>query len=193
MAAETLSRAWNRYVSVWKHTHKKKRGDSNLVVKVRGYTELAMTDIPRGERKQMHSAVVRGYRLANNRAADFLGLCLSHEDYHIGYIGKTRGQLWLPDTASRDACKTHIEALSVMTDKFNASTALRCYSDNTIDIYIYASSYNSGHLKGLLTETRLVVDEHMDKWKERRMQLADKIMDDSWVCRVPYETNNAGD
>ena len=184
---EMLTPAWNRYVEVWKYTHKKY--EKTMPLRMRGYSEMPMSEIDPKERKQMHSAVLRGYRLAqNNRATQLLNLLLTQVDYSLGYSGKTQASMWFPSKEARDDCLTHLEAQTVMTEAFNAKQSLRKWNDNSFNIWINSGRWNNDQLKAHLSEARLVFDEHMDKWKDRRIWLADKIMDDSWICRVPFDS-----
>lgn len=182
---EKLTPAWNRYVEVWKYTHKKM--DDNPM-RLRGYTELPMAAIADKERKQMHSAVLRGYRLAaSNRPTQLLNVLINLVDYKIGYVGKTQCSLWFPSKDARDSCRDHLEAQVVMTDKFSADS-IRMWDENSFNVWVNTSRWNNDQLKAHMTEARLVFDEHMAKWSQDRQWLADKIADDSWIARVPFDS-----
>lgn len=186
---EPLTGAWNRYVEIWKQTQRKRGSKNEIPVRIRGYSELRMGDIDPTERKMMHSAVLRGYKLAqNNRATQLLAILLQTVDYELGYAGKTQAHMWFPSKEARDDCLKHVEAMAVMTDKFNAHQSIRKWSDRTFQIYIPTNSWTGEQLKAHLTETRLVFDEHMAKWADVRQPLADKMLDDDWVCRIPFDS-----
>lgn len=179
---EMLTPAWNRYVDIWKKSRQDK-----MPLRIRGYSELAMTSLHPTDRKQIHSAVKRGYKLARaSRAAMLLNLLLKTEDYDISYVGKTNAYIWLPTKEMRDECMEHVEAMSVMTDKFNANRSIRVHGEKSFNIWVL--SKQGAQLKQHLKETRLVVDEYMAQWADDRKRLADRIIDDDWICRIPFDS-----
>ena len=93
----------------------------------------------------------------------------------------------MPDANSRDALHKHMEAQLVMTEKFDADDLI-AQGDNHIRIAVN-TNYTS-HMKAHLTELRAVVDEHMKVWEKRRFALADRLLADDAVVRVPYDSHH---
>jgi len=144
-----------------------------------------MGDLSDKERKAIDTAIRRGYTLSkSSRWYTCLQLILRTVDFQLGYLGKTRGSIWTPDENARDELMKHMEAQLVMTEKFNARD-LSTYGANVVRIAV-DSRWNP--MKSHLTELRQVIDEHMEPWAKARARLADKLLPDNAVVRVPYDS-----
>jgi hypothetical protein len=147
-----------------------------------------MGNLPQKERKAIDTSLRRGYSLAQgNRVANVLTLITKSVDFNIGYLGKTRGSLWLPSSTARDACLQHLEAQLVMTEKFNAK-GLASRGTNGISIQV-RQEWGDNPLKSHMTELRVVVDEHMAHWAVDRERFADSLLADDAAIRVPYDSH----
>lgn len=184
---EGIITAWNRWVACWKKSDSYAQPDE-VPLRMRGYTEIVMGNLLQKERKAIDTSLRRGYSLAkDNRAANILSLITGSVDFSIGYLGKTRGSLWLPSTTARDACLQHLEAQLVMTEKFNAS-GLRARGSNGISIQV-RQEWGDNPLKSYMTELRVVVDEHMAHWAVDREKLANSLLADDAAIRIPYDSH----
>jgi len=184
---EGITAAWNRWIRCWKKSEKY-CDDFEVPLRMRGYSEIVMGNLPQKERKAIDTALRRGYCLAmSNRVVVVLTLITKTVDFNIGYLGKTRGSLWFPDADARDACMQHIEAQLVMTEKFSAKDLSEQGSHN-IRIQVH-QEWGDSPLKSHMTELRTVVDEHMALWAYQREKLADTLLADDAVLRVPYDSH----
>jgi hypothetical protein len=184
---EGIITAWNRWVASWKKSDSYATADE-VPLRMRGYTEIVMGNLPQRERKAIDTSLRRGYSLAeSNRAALILNLIAKSVDFDIGYLGKTRGSLWLPSSAARDACLQHLEAQLVMTEKFSAK-GLKARGDNRISIQV-DQEWGDNPLKSHMTELRVVVDEHMAHWAVDREKLANSLLTDDAAIRIPYDSH----
>ena len=174
-----ITRAWNRWVRCWKKSERYCE-DFDVPMRLRGYTELTMGDLPKRERKQIDTTLRRGYSF-------FLSLITSTVDWDIGYLGKSQGRLWLPDKTMRDACMKHMEAQLVMTDKFDAKGLEAGNSCHRITINVQGL-WSNETLKPHMTELRHVVDEHMALWARQREVLANRLLPDDAVVRLPFDS-----
>ena len=182
---EAGTSAWNR----WVQAHKRMKGwpnDSDIPIRLRGYSEVTMKDLSTKERKAIDSALRRGYTLSRSPMwGQVLNVILRSVDWSIGYMGKSKANLWFPDADARDACLQHMEAQLVMTEKFKAND-LHARGAHGIAINVYTAWDET--LKAHFTELRQVVDEHMDEWVTQRVTLADRLLPDDAVVRVPFDT-----
>jgi hypothetical protein len=78
-----------------------------------------------------------------------------------------------------------MEAQLVMTNKFSARDL---YARGSHGLIINVNSRWDEALKSHFTELRQVVDEHMDMWADQRIRLADRLLPDKAVVRVPFDT-----
>lgn len=183
--------AWNRWVRIYKKQPSGQYSDHEIPVRLRGYSELRMGDLTKRERKAIDTSIRRGYSLSESpRWMECLRFIIRSVDWNLGYLGKTRGTLWFPSNEARDDCLQHMEAQLVMTEKFSARD-LYTYGDNKLRIQVSGASgynYDADHLKAHLTELRTVADEHMDAWVTQRVTLADRLLPDDAIVRVPYDT-----
>lgn len=182
---ENGTSAWNR----WVQAHKRHKGwprDYEIPIRLRGYSEVTMKHLDGKERKAIDSALRRGYSLSRSPLwQKVLEVILKTVDWNIGYMGKTKANLWFPDSEARDACLKHMEAQLVMTNKFSARDL---YARGSHGLIINVNSRWDEALKSHFTELRQVVDEHMDMWADQRIRLADRLLPDEAVVRVPFDT-----
>lgn len=184
---EGITAAWNRWVKCWKRSDKF-CDDFDVPIRMRGYSEIVMSNLPTKERKALDTALRRGYSLAqSNRMFVVLSLVIKTVDFSIGYLGKTRGSLWFPDSDARDDCIKHIKAQLVMTEMFKAE-GLSTHGAHAIRIQV-RQDWGDNPLKSHMTELRTVVDEHMAKWAFQREKLADSLLPDHAVVRIPYDSH----
>ena len=184
---EGITAAWNRWVKCWKRSDRFCE-DFDVPIRMRGYSEIVMGNLPKKERKALDTALRRGYSLAqSNRMFVVLSLVLKTVDFSIGYLGKTRGSLWFPDSDVRDECIKHIEAQLVMTEVFKAE-GLAKHGAHVIRIQV-RQDWGDNPLKSHMTELRTVVDEHMTLWAYQREKLADSLLPDAAVIRIPYDSH----
>ena len=184
--------AWNRWIDAYKKQPQGQGQDHLVPLRLRGYSEIVMGDLSAKERKAIDSTLRRGYSLSRSpRWMVLMRLILRTVDWSIGYLGKTQGTLWFPNTEDRDKCLNHMEAQLVMTERFSAD-ALREYGDDKILVkvdtgYNYTANEQK-QLKAHFTELRLVADEYMAMWAAPREQLANSLLSDDAVVRVPFDT-----
>lgn len=182
---ETITGAWNRWVNTYKRQPSGKYCDSEIPIRLRGYSELTMGELTDKERKAIDASIRRGYTLAkSSRWYMCLQLILRSVDFQLGYLGKTRGSIWMPDTESRDALLQHMEAQLVMTEKFSAGD-LSTYGEHYVRVNV---NTRANPMKAHLTELRQVIDEHMEFWVRRRTRLANKLESDDAVIRIPFDS-----
>jgi hypothetical protein len=185
--------AWNRWVKTYKKQPPGEYLDHLIPIRLRGYSEIVMSDLTDRERKAIDTTLRRGYALSQSpRWCLVLDLILSTVDWDIGYLGKTQGTLWFPNKKARDACRKHMEAQLVMTEKFRASD-LRNYGPNKLYISVGVDRWSNDHLKAHFTELRQVADAELATWKRKRVLLANKLKPDTAVVRVPFDSKKDDD
>jgi hypothetical protein len=184
---ERITPIWNRWIRCWKKSDRFCE-DHDVPIRLRGYSEIVMGNLPPKERKSIDTALRRGYSLAKaNRATSILDLVTKSVSFCTGYLGKTQGSLWFPDSDARDACMQHIEAQLVMTEKFNAN-GINERGSHIINIQV-KQEWGDNPLKSHMTELRTVVDEHMALWAQPREALANSLLPDDAVIRVPFDSH----
>lgn len=185
---DSLTSSWNLWVECYKRQLKGlSRDDSDIPLRMRGYIELTMSELTDRERKSIDTALRRGYSLTySTRWYSCLRHILKSVDFNIGYVGKTRSNLWFPTKEMRDRCIRLMEAQLVMTKKFSAASMNKRF-DNQISIHV-GRTQRGQPMKAHLTELRIVVDEFMAEWAAEREALANKIAADDAVIRIPFDS-----
>lgn len=182
---ETLTKAWNTWYHTWKRTDSRSSCDHHIPLRMRGYLELSLNDpnVTDRERKEIDTSLKRGYTLSkNNRTRKLLDYLLRSRDFYIGYMGKSNGSLWFPDSDVRDRCLHLCEAQLVMTQKFSAGF-MSARGDKMIRFDVKTGQRQAAHL----SELRLVIDEFMAEWAQPREQFARELRE-GLVVRVPFDS-----
>lgn len=179
------------HYNCWKRS-KGHTEDKDVPIRMRGYGEVAMGNLTPKERKEIDSALRRGYSLSiNNRTRVVIDFITRSVDFAIGYLGKSKGSLWFPDADMRDRCLKLMEAQLVMTRKFTAA-GLRARGPRGIYIQV-PTGRGQSTCKAYLTELRLIVDEFMAEWAAEREQFANRLLSDDAVVRVPFDSHKEKD
>ena len=183
---EQLSHAWNRWVNCYKQQPSGVYGDHKVPIRLRGYSEIVMSDLTDRERKSIDTSLRRGYTLVGNaRWVACLKLLIATANFNMGYLGKTRGHIWMPTTESRDALIKHMEAQLVMTEKFSARS-LSKFGTHMVRINVY--SQKETPMAAHLTELRQVVDEHLELFAKDRNEFANMVIKPDAVIRLPFDS-----
>ncbi len=181
--------------------------ERNVPIRLRGYSELIMSRIHPRIRKKIDSAIKRGYTL--DQKPDFTGLLKFICKYnpikpiHIGYVGKTRMDIWLPtEDEAHDLCK-ELKAQVVMTEALegkeintNATPSDTGYYEVYVRMWLHAGgkgSEDQPQLKSLVGDFRGAVDEWMARDAPAREQVAHWCAQSNSTLRIPFDTHQKED
>jgi len=201
MKLESHSAAWHRVYYI-----KKAMGwpsESNCPIRLRGYSELIMRRIPARVRKKIGSALKRGYRLDQKadfkKLLDFICKYNPAQPIDIGYIGKTRFDVWVPTQDDALDLQKELQAQTVMTEaveggKINiTATPSDCgYWEVFVRQWLRAGgkgSSNQPQLKAQMSELRVPIDEWMEHDAPVRERIARWCADDHSILRIPFDTH----
>lgn len=183
---EHLYTATNRLYEARKGKQKPRYILDEDPLRLRGYTEIRMNMVSPRHRKLIDSALRRGYTLQEGRVGAYLRVITDAVPWRIGYVGRTRAHLWMPTEQMRDELYHHIQAQLVITEKF-PKEAVDKDGSNYVSIYVNAAY--GDELKAHMTEARLVIDEHMKKWRKFRIDFAKQVANDDYIARKVFDSH----
>lgn len=171
-------------------------GESELhtsMIKSRTYNKM-LNGITKGYLQEFHTMmplVVKAAMLAS-----------PFKRFPVGYLGKTRFTLWMPDEAAAKNLRREILALNTMVDAVKGKSIIVSgatkWGFHAVDCHQYVSSwdYSSGsrnyagptqQLKPLFNQLRTVIDANMKTWLAMREPFVEWLTDRPLIA-IPFDS-----
>lgn len=177
--------------------------EHQLPIRIRGYSELAMHRIDERTRKKIDTALRRGYRLDQKSAFKRLLLLICEHNpikpITVGYVGKTRFEVWVPTHDDALDLQKELQAQTVMTEALNgekintnSTSSEQGYWEVFVRQWIPAGGKGSSdqpQLKSQMSELRVPIDEWMNHDAPVREEIARWCADDDSAIRIPFDTH----
>ncbi len=194
MEVEGHSDAWHRVYWILKAMNWP--GENACPIRLRGYSELVMSRIDPKTRKKIDSAIKRGYKL--DKKGDFtklLGMICEFnpiEQLKLGYVGKTRMNIYLPTHDDAVDLQRELQAQTVMTEAL-AGREIRVQGKEVFVLQEHKAggmgSKDQPQLKGCLSALRIAIDEWLTTDAAIRESVAAWCALDESVIRIPFDTH----
>lgn len=201
MKLESHGEAYHRVYFI-----KKKMGwpkESEVPIRLRGYSELIMRRIDKRVRKKIDTAIKRGYAL--DKKQDFARLLKFICDHNpilpisIGYVGKTNMNVFVRTPDDAIDLQKELQAQTVMTESLEqhligrqASPSEHGYYEVYVRQWVEAGGKGSPdqpQLKAQFTELRVAIDDWMEHEAPIRERIARWCADGNSVIQVPFDTH----
>lgn len=198
---ESHSEAWGRVYYVkkamdWPH-------ERAVPIRLRGYSELIMRRIDKRVRKKIDTALKRGYKLdKKSNLVHLLRMICTYNPIkaiQLGYVGKTRFDIWMPSRTAALDLREELRAQIVMTEAMKGS---KIHVDEKPSKYGNYSvwfreirkaggvgSPNQPQLKSCVRELRFIIDECMGQDASIRERIAHWCAQGDSTLRIPFDTH----
>jgi hypothetical protein len=174
--------------------------ENQCPIRLRGYSELAVTRIPAEVRKKICSAIRNGFTRSKGRENYLISMISKFnpiERISVGYIGKQKLRIPMPTKAQANSLLALLQAVVVMSENIDKSE-LRVGDDRSEGTfpYVWVSIYTRSdrdnkapQLKSLFGSFMSVITQNLDEWKDMRERVAKWVEDDKSVIRIPFDTH----
>lgn len=197
--------------TAWHRCYEYRRSGSGWVterlcpIRLRGYSELVMGNVPAKLRKTIDTSLKRGYRLSGKSdLCEVLNIILNHNPIAaipIGYIGKSKFAVYAHWDDAKELQQA-LKGMAVMTETFDGdSVRMRGkmssgYREVYVSEWIRAGgkgSSNQPQLKASFTHARQVIDTYMERDAAVREQIARWCANDDCTIRIPFDSHKEKD
>ena len=201
MKIESHSEAWGRVYYVkkamdWPH-------ERNVPIRLRGYSELIMHRIDKRVRKKIDSALKRGYKLDTRSDLVYLlrMICTYNpiKEIQLGYVGKTRFDIWVPSQADALELREELRALNVMSEAFDCDYLhVDSMPSNWGNYSVWfrqskraggVGSPDQPQLKSIVRDSHGIIDVWMEQGAAVREQVAHWCAQGDSTLRIPFDTH----